>query len=284
MKACTFLMNTAILMHFEFLFGLSKEKSQSSSYYNQHLLQADPSPKTLERWLTSPRMKDSLFKNFPLQIGISVFFCSCSTWKCVCYFKIRLLCTSRSWEFKGKNANLKTVTGNIMKVTVSWALTLVFFAHSSLSPTHFSPHLKGLVPLPAGRDWLPNCTRLVHCANRITANNTRKNPTYSYGNSINPFCLPHPITLCLSMKAICLLWQHRNIHKMFSKYWVFSPPILSSLALKEHIKYKKDYDILSHMIYHRALILLSGEWHQTQLPKKGRKYRRSHKKMYFLSC
>lgn len=82
MKACTFLINSAILMHFEFLFGLSKEKIQSSSYYNQHLLQADPSSKILVRWLTSPRIKDSLFKNFALQIGISVFLCHCSSWKC----------------------------------------------------------------------------------------------------------------------------------------------------------------------------------------------------------
>lgn len=69
-----------------FIWAKQRKSQSSSSYYNQHLLQADPSPKTLERWLTSPRMKDSLFRNFPLQIGIWNFLCSYSTWKCVCFF------------------------------------------------------------------------------------------------------------------------------------------------------------------------------------------------------
>lgn len=165
MKACAFLMNTAILMHLEFLFGLSKEKSQSSSYYNQQLLQANPSLKYLKDDWQVQGWKASCLRTFHCKLVFQFSSAVIAPEKCWFFFLNQTLVqshVSRSWDFKGKNANLKTLTGNIMKIIVSWALTLIFFPHSSLSPTRFSLHLKGPVSLSAGRDWLPNCIRLVY--------------------------------------------------------------------------------------------------------------------------
>lgn len=190
MKAFTFLMNTATLMHFEFLFGLSREKVNPAATIISIFYRLIQALKHLKDDWQVRGWKTHCLGTFHCKLvfeissavtapeNVFVFFFSSDMPPGAANSRKKCQFENFNWQHYESYCLL--------------SIDIRIFSHSSLSPTLFSPHLKGLVSLPAGRDWLPNCTGLAHCSNRIIVNNTKKLLLIHMETALIPSACPTP--------------------------------------------------------------------------------------------